>query len=142
LLSKVTPAKPKIGDYAFTTTTINIGIAEVEYDRIQILDTPGTLNRVKLNTAELYAQLAMKYVADMIVLVYDASGQYTFEDQEELYRSVDKHGKNVYVFITKTDIPDKELLAQIKKTHKQSFSTYDEFLKVLRVEKRKSNKIE
>lgn len=43
LLSVVSAAKPKIADYAFTTITPNLGVAEVHHRQIVLADIPGLL---------------------------------------------------------------------------------------------------
>jgi GTP-binding protein len=41
LLSKLTAAKPKVADYPFTTLTPNLGVADLDEDRIVVADIPG-----------------------------------------------------------------------------------------------------
>jgi GTP-binding protein len=41
LLSQLTAAKPKVADYPFTTLTPNLGVAELDEDRIVVADIPG-----------------------------------------------------------------------------------------------------
>jgi GTP-binding protein len=43
LLSRLTAAKPKIGDYPFTTLTPNLGVAGGEADRYVVADVPGLI---------------------------------------------------------------------------------------------------
>lgn len=43
LLSVISAAKPKIADYAFTTVTPNLGVAEVNHRQIVFADIPGLL---------------------------------------------------------------------------------------------------
>jgi GTP-binding protein len=43
LLSVVSAAKPKVADYPFTTVTPNLGVAEVDYRQIVLIDIPGLL---------------------------------------------------------------------------------------------------
>lgn len=43
LLSVVSNARPEIGDYAFTTLTPNLGMAEIDGDGILIADIPGLI---------------------------------------------------------------------------------------------------
>jgi GTP-binding protein len=43
LLSRLTAATPKIADYPFTTLTPNLGVADVEDDRVVVADVPGLI---------------------------------------------------------------------------------------------------
>jgi nucleolar GTP-binding protein len=104
LLSKITTAKPKIGDYAFTTTTLNMGYTELFHTPIQIIDTPGTLNRETMNNTELHAHLVMKHLAHVIIYVYDLTGQYPLDELEQLYQEVKKYKKTVFIYLAKTDL--------------------------------------
>ncbi|VVC00400.1 GTPase Obg [uncultured archaeon] len=45
ILGRLTTAKPEVAPYAFTTKGINSGFMEVKYQRVQVLDTPGLLDR-------------------------------------------------------------------------------------------------
>jgi len=70
LLSKITPSKPKIADYEFTTTIVNRG--EID-DEIEVFDTPGVLDREfeKLNKIEKEALAAFYDLANAIIFVID-----------------------------------------------------------------------
>lgn len=133
LLSKITPSRPDIQDYAFTTTTLNVGYLAYEYHRLQIIDTPGTLARLdKMNSVERQAYLAIKHTANMVVFVYDP----TMEKQQQLqlYHKIRREFKGQFlIYISKTDIstlPDltlsfvttqdqvrQEIIQIFKKTH-------------------------
>jgi nucleolar GTP-binding protein len=110
LLSKLTPARPEISNYAFTTRKLNIGYAQIDNRKVQFIDTPGTLDRFqKMNPIEKQAHLAMKYCADLIIFVFDTSDQtYDPKTQKKLLNNTKKLGKDVIVYLSKTDIADKE----------------------------------
>jgi nucleolar GTP-binding protein len=116
LLSKLTTAKPKIASYAFTTTGINIGYAEINSNKIQFLDTPGTLNRFeRQNTVERIATLAIKYIADGMIYVFDLTeASSPLEDQVKLYENLKKSRKPIIIFLSKTDAADKEKIEKFK----------------------------
>ncbi|MFH1650117.1 MAG: GTPase [Candidatus Woesearchaeota archaeon] len=109
LLSKITTAKPEIKDYAFTTKQLNLGYFEAKHHKVQIIDTPGSLNRFeKMNQIEKQAYLAMKYVADVLVWVYDPTPSYTFEKQWAMYEKTLELLKPTLCYVSKTDLLDDE----------------------------------
>ncbi|MBW2964398.1 50S ribosome-binding GTPase [Candidatus Woesearchaeota archaeon] len=111
LLSKLTPANPEIADYAFTTKKLNIGYATINNNKVQFIDTPGTLDRFqKMNPVEKQAYLALKYCADLVVFVFDPSDRtYAREEQLKLLKSTQLLGKDVVVYVSKTDLPHEKL---------------------------------
>ncbi|MBW3019874.1 50S ribosome-binding GTPase [Candidatus Woesearchaeota archaeon] len=105
LLFKLTGSKADIQPYAFTTKGINVSYYVNKGKRLQLLDTPGTLNRLdKMNTIEYIAYLAMEELADFLVYVFDPTEHYTIEEQIKLYKRVKKYKKKVYAYISKRDI--------------------------------------
>lgn len=76
LLNKLSGSKAKISHYPFTTLDINIG----KFKGIQLIDTPGTLNREdKMNLAEKIAYLAMKYYGDLFIYLIDLTEPYSID---------------------------------------------------------------
>jgi len=88
LVEKLSTAKPEIAAYPFTTKGIVVGHMDTEIGRVQIVDTPGLLDRPleKRNKIERQAILALKYLANMIVFLLDPSETcgYSLEEQENL----------------------------------------------------------
>lgn len=116
LLSKLTPAKPEIKPYAFTTKGLNAGSFEYRYNRIQVIDTPGTLDRENPNSIEVKAELTLRYLAKCIVYVFDPTEMtYPIEQQRALYKKTLDLDKPVLVYISKTDIAKEDAIAAIKK---------------------------
>ncbi|MBN1432399.1 MAG: 50S ribosome-binding GTPase [Methanomicrobiaceae archaeon] len=74
-IALVSSAKPEIAGYAFTTKRIMVGHHPVGRERIQIVDTPGILDRPheKRNDVENQAVTAIKNVSDLILFMVDAS---------------------------------------------------------------------
>lgn len=119
LLGKLTPAKPKIANYAFTTQGINIGYAEIKDQKIQFMDIPGTLARFeKQNMIERVATLALKYVADAVIYVFDPTETYPVEKQIELYELTKKSRKPVIIYLSKTDVAEQDKIDFFKKQFK------------------------
>lgn len=123
LLSKMTSASPEISNYAFTTKKLNLGTTEIKSGTIQLIDTPGTLNRFeKMNFIERQAYLALKYLAKVIIYVFDPTEQYPLKDQEKLFREIKKYDKPIIVYVSKQDIADEDVSAElIGKFHATSF---------------------
>jgi nucleolar GTP-binding protein len=114
LLAKLTGSKPEIAAYPFTTKGIMIGYI----DHVQLLDTPGTLNRFnKMNPIEQRAYLAMKTVAEEIIYIFDLTEPYPLKEQIRLYERVKGLGKPVVIYLSKTDISDKAKIDEFKKRY-------------------------
>lgn len=92
LVERISTAKPTIAPYPFTTKGIQVGHYRSGWRTYQIVDTPGLLDREleQRNAIELQAILALKYLADLIVFVFDPSETcgYTMDRQEALLESV------------------------------------------------------
>jgi nucleolar GTP-binding protein len=123
LLSRMTGSMPEIANYAFTTKNLNMGYADIDNHKVQFIDTPGTLNRFeKMNPVERQAYLAIKYCADIVVFVLDNSDQsYDINDQKKLLASVENIGKEVIIYLSKTDLKSSEI--KLKMAKKKVFST-------------------
>ncbi|MBS3118982.1 50S ribosome-binding GTPase [Candidatus Woesearchaeota archaeon] len=114
LLGKLTPSKPEIAAYAFTTKTLNVGYfiskEKGQETKVQLIDTPGTLNRMeKMNNIELQAFLAVKHLANALIYIFDLTEPYPLKDQEELYHRIKKEtDKPIYIYLSKADVLDEE----------------------------------
>ena len=119
LLYKLTGSKPEINSYAFTTKGINVSYYKNESKKIQLLDTPGTLDRFnKMNYIEKQAYLAITLLAEKIIYIFDLTEPYPIESQLKLYKSLTELGKPVVCFLSKTDIIDKKIIEEFAKKHK------------------------
>ena len=115
LLGKITDSKPEVNSYAFTTKGLMIGYIKEKEHKIQIIDTPGTLNRQdKMNKIEKMAHLAMQKVANTIVYVFDLTESYPIDDQVKLYNNIKKLDKEVIVYFSKSDILKPEQIKSFK----------------------------
>jgi nucleolar GTP-binding protein len=119
LLSKLTPAKPEIDSYAFTTKTLNVGYCNKGLLKIQYIDTPGTLSRGKMNDIEVQAHLAIKYVSNIICYIFDLTEESAeIEDQIKLLNSLKEFDKPIICFMSKVDLVSKEDIEKFEKKFK------------------------
>lgn len=133
LLTKLTTSKAQISNYAFTTKKLNTGYATINKQKVQFIDTPGTLNRFdKMNPIEKQAHLAIKYCADLIVFVFDTSDHtYEPETQMKLLKNMVNYRKQNIIFLSKTDLesstqPD---FSSLKSPKSEYFSNVSELRK-------------
>ncbi len=73
LVRAVSTGKPKVAAYPFTTQGVTVGHFERGYQRFQILDTPGLLDRPmeKRNKIERQAIAALRFLATAVLFVMD-----------------------------------------------------------------------
>lgn len=115
LLGKLTDSKPEVKSYAFTTKGLMIGYIRNDKDKIQMIDTPGSLNRFnKMNKIEKMAEICIKHIADLVVYIFDLTETYDISDQIELYNDLIKLKKNVIVYFSKSDIINKEIIDEFE----------------------------
>ncbi len=74
-VAAVSTGKPKVAEYPFTTQGVTVGHFERDHERVQILDTPGLLDRpmAKRNKIERQAIAALAHLADGILFLLDPS---------------------------------------------------------------------
>lgn len=71
LLNRLTNAKSKVGDYAFTTLSVVPGLLEFKGAKIQILDLPGIISGAATGTGRGRRVLSVARNADLILLLLD-----------------------------------------------------------------------
>jgi nucleolar GTP-binding protein len=81
LVSCPSTAKSKVAKYPFTTKQIHVGQIFVKGDRVQVIDTPGLLDRPldEMNKAELQTVLALRYLAKVVVFLVDPTHHRDFD---------------------------------------------------------------
>ncbi len=109
LLSKLTGNEPKVAIYPFTTQTISIGYMQLNNQKIQIIDTPGILDRPmeERNEMEIKSILSLRDIKGVIIFLIDPTGHssYTMEQQENLYKEVKQRFTSPIVRVqTKADM--------------------------------------
>ena len=86
LVKQISSAKPNVATYPFTTKQLNIGHITIDHLKIQIIDTPGLLDRSlnERNKIELQAIMALKYLANIIVFIIDPTEHCGYEKEKQL----------------------------------------------------------
>lgn len=111
LLSKLTGNIPKVAPYPFTTQSISIGYMLLGNTKIQIIDTPGILDRPmdERNEMEMKSILSLRDIKGTIIFLFDPSGHssYTMEQQENLFNEIKSRMRPVMIRVqTKSDLTD------------------------------------
>jgi len=125
LLKALTTAKPEIASYPFTTRGINVGQFEDGYFRYQIIDTPGLLDRPisERNEIEKQAILALRYLGNLIIYIFDPSEHCGFPLEEQIHLFEEVHGEfkdlPFLVVINKIDVADEENIKRLEKFVKE-----------------------
>jgi len=128
LVREVSTAEPEIAYYPFTTKQVIIGHLKIREHRVQIVDTPGILDRPmsQRNDIELQAITALKYLAHVIIHIIDPSEAcgWSLSDQFNLLHEVQRMFPIIPVLVAfnKLDIAPPE---KIEEARKQSPKAYE-----------------
>lgn len=117
----VSSAKPIIEPYPFTTKGLVLGHRKTKYGIIQVVDTPGLLDRPlsERNKIELQTIAALKHLAKVIIFLFDPTTTcgYDFEKQVNLYHEVRKQFEGIPIIpvFNKVDLLNDVTVAEAKK---------------------------
>jgi len=134
MMKNITGSDVEIQNYPFTTKGLMFGyIKENEQKAIQLIDTPGLLNRVdKSNGIEERAKIVVNNYCSIIVFVIDVTESCGFDldAQLKLLKQTSKN-KDTIIYFSKTDIYNEEDEEERKKISKKfkklkQFSDYNE----------------
>ena len=121
LVKTVSTAEPEVAYYPFTTKQVIMGHLKVRDHRVQIVDTPGILDRPmsKRNDIEKQAITALKYLAHVIIFIIDPSEAcgWSISDQTNLLREVQRMFPIIPILIAfnKVDISPPEKMTEARK---------------------------
>lgn len=121
LLSVISNARPEIADYAFTTLTPNLGVADIDDSSLLVADIPGLIEGAAegkgLGVAFLRHVERTPLLLHLIdVYTEDVAASYKVIRHELAAYSQDLAGRPEVVALTKIEGMDKEILAdQMKK---------------------------
>jgi len=143
IVAEISTVKPEIASYPFTTKNIFVGYIEND-ERIQIIDTPGLLDRPleKRNYIERKAISALNYLANLIVFVIDPTETcgYDLESQINLLNEI-KRQFNVPIIeiYSKADLHERRDRLAVSVVTKEGVNELINFLKSMA--KKKSREI-
>ncbi|MHA1200766.1 MAG: NOG1 family protein [Candidatus Heimdallarchaeaceae archaeon] len=110
LVREISSGKPEVGEYPFTTKEIVFGHRDLTLTNVQIVDTPGLLDRPfkERNVIERQSIASMKHVSDIIVYIFDISkdAEITPDEQLNLLEDIEKEFPEVPIIriLNKTDL--------------------------------------
>jgi len=132
-VAKISTVKPEIASYPFTTKRIHVGYFEMDGRRVQIIDTPGLLDRPlhKRNEIEKKAILCLKHVADCILFIIDPTEESgSLKSQQALLEEIKENfDVPIVVAYSKADLHDKRDLPAFSSVTGEGI---DEILKILK----------
>ena len=100
----------QVEPYAFTTKSLFVGHLDYKYQRWQVIDTPGILDRPleERNTIEMQAVTALAHLQCSVLYFVDVSEQcgYSIKQQVDLFHSIKPlfTGKPVFLVCNKIDV--------------------------------------
>lgn len=119
LVRAISTAEPEVREYPFTTKSISVGHVEAEGSVVQVLDTPGLLDRPlsERNKIELQAILALRYLAGVIVFMLDPTETcgFSLDYQVSVLREIEEtFGGVPFIYVSnKVDLTTREQAARL-----------------------------
>ncbi len=127
LVREISTGNPEVGEYPFTTKKIVFGHRDIGITNIQVVDTPGLLDRPfrDRNLIERQSIISIRHISDIILFMFDISKDATIslEEQFNLFEDIEKEFPNVLIIrvLNKTDLLSEEEIIEGKKTLKTQF---------------------
>ena len=87
LVRRISSGSPEVGEYPFTTKQIIFGHANFGLTLVQIVDTPGLLDRPfdERSLIELQSIASIKHISDIIVYMFDYSKDAELPAKEQIH---------------------------------------------------------
>jgi nucleolar GTP-binding protein len=120
LVRLISSAKPEVAEYPFTTRSLIIGHLTHGKRRIQVIDTPGLLDRPisERNPLELQAITALRHLGKMMIFLFDPTEicGYTLGTQLNVFSEIKDLFKEIatLVVLNKIDVTTKEQSTKVK----------------------------
>ncbi len=133
-VAKISTVKPEIASYPFTTKRIYVGYTELDGVKVQVIDTPGLLDRPihKRNEIEKRAILCLKHLANCILFIIDPTETCGFPIENQL-ALLDEIKENfdvpIIVAYSKADLHDRRDLPAFSSVTGEGI---DEILKIVK----------
>lgn len=118
-LSVVSNARPEIANYAFTTLTPNLGVADVDDQSILIADIPGLIEGASEGKGLGDAFLRHVERTSVILHMIDVMSNDVASDYQKIRRELEQYSANLaskpeIIVLTKTDVVDDEIVQMQK----------------------------
>lgn len=116
LIGAISSGKPEVKSYPFTTKGVSLGHIKAKYDIIQVMDTPGLLDRPDSDRNDMEKQgiAALDYLKPIIVFLTDLSESsgYSIKTQTSLHQELKgRYGDYLWIDVySKSDLEPKENL--------------------------------
>ena len=129
LLSAITNAKPKIGNYPYTTLTPQLGIIRNYNQEIVLADIPGLINEAHKGVGIGTRFLGHIERCKVLLHLIDAKSKDPLQNYKDIIKEITKYGKGLekksqILIISKADlVSEKKLQVIIKKIEEYSKSS-------------------
>ena len=129
LLSAITNAKPKIGNYPYTTLTPQLGILRNYNQEIVLADIPGLINDAHKGVGIGTRFLGHIERCKVLLHLIDAKSKNPLQNYKDIIKEITKYGKGLekksqILIISKADlVSEKKLKVIIKKIEEYSKSS-------------------
>ena len=119
LLRALTGSAPEIRPIPFTTQKIHVGYMQFGWERVQVIDTPGLLDRPleARNPVEMKAIGALEHLSNLVLFLVDptTTGGFLLEDQLRLLDQIrESFSTEILVAINKSDVATAQELGRAR----------------------------